>query len=66
MAVEVVARKWGNSVGVILPKELHISENDRLIIQIMKIPDYKKIFGIIKRTESGQKFKNEAKKGWEK
>lgn len=40
MDVEVVVRRWGNSLGVTLPKEVvdtqHIRENERLFIGIQK------------------------------
>lgn len=40
MEVEVVVRKWGNSLGVTLPKEIvdkqHIRENERVFIGIQK------------------------------
>ena len=71
MAIEVKIRKWGNSFGVILPKELldrkGLKEEDGIVIEIVKEADLSKIFGSIKKRRlSGQKFKELVKEGWEK
>ena len=70
MATELIVKKWGNSMGVILPKELvekeRIKENDKIMIQIVKKADLRKIFGSLKRNMTGQEFKDLARKGWEK
>ncbi len=34
--ITVKAKKWGNSVGIILPKELHIEPDEELRIQVVK------------------------------
>jgi hypothetical protein len=68
MALEVVVRKWGNSVGVVFPKEFvkenKIEVNDRVKITVAKEADFRGIFGSLKRGVSGQQFKDEARKGW--
>ena len=54
MEVEVIARKWGNSIGVTLPKEAvekeGIKENERFFIDIHKGRHAKvrDIFGLAK------------------
>ena len=63
MAVEVKIRKWGNSFGVILPKNLldskGLKEDDGIIIEIVKEVDLTNIFGSIKKRKlSGQEFKD--------
>ncbi len=70
MATETIVRKWGNSVGVILPKELvekeHLKENDKILVFVVKEADLSKTYGSLPRTVSGQKFKDMVRKGWEK
>jgi len=69
MATEVSVRKWGNSIGVILPKELvnkeNLKENEKVFIDIIKEADLTKLFGTLKRKLSGQEFKDFVRKGWE-
>lgn len=69
MAREVVIKKWGNSMGVLLPKKLiekeNLKENDKVFIEIVKKADLSDIFGTIKnRKITGQEFKNIVKEGW--
>jgi antitoxin component of MazEF toxin-antitoxin module len=69
MAVEVKIRKWGNSMGVILPKRIiekkSLEENDTVVIEIVKEADLSDIFGSIKKKKmSGQKAKDLAREGW--
>lgn len=69
METVAVVRKWGNSLGVTLPKELverqNIKEGDVLSLPVViKKADLSDVFGIAKSKESGQKFKDRVKKGW--
>ena len=68
MATEVVLKKWGNSVGAIFPKEFvekkGLKTNQKVMVEIVKEADLKDVFGSLKRRCSGQKFKDEARKGW--
>lgn len=70
MAVEVKVKKWGNSMGVILPKFViekeQIKENDEILIQVVKEADLSNEFGSLKRKKglSGQKFKDIVREGW--
>ena len=72
MATDVVVRKWGNSLAVILPnefvKEKHLKENDVFSIEIVKKADLSDMFGSLKGKlkMSGQEFKDMAREGWEK
>ncbi len=70
MAVEVIVKKWGNSMGVILPKELverqRLKEKDTIFIDVVKEVDLSDIFGSApKRIMSGQRFKDMVRKGWD-
>jgi len=70
MAIEVIVKKWGNSMGVVLPKQLiekeRLKENERIFVEIVKEADLTKMFGILPRKMSGQKFKEMVRRGWEK
>jgi antitoxin component of MazEF toxin-antitoxin module len=67
MAVEVTVKKWGNSMGVILPKvtieNKHIKENDKILIEVVKEADLSNLKRL-KRKRSGQEFKDMVKEGW--
>ena len=62
-------RKWGNSLGVTIPKEIvekeHITLKDELIIDIKKKSNIKDLRGLFKFKKSAQEIKNEMKSGWE-
>lgn len=68
MAVEVVVKRWGNSMGVVLPKEVvekeDLKENQRVLIEVVKEADLTDIFGTLKRKMSGQEFKDMVRQGW--
>lgn len=69
MAVKTLTRKWGNSIGVILPKEFvekqNIKENQEIILNIVKEVDLSDIFGMIKKRKmSGQKMKDLSREEW--
>ena len=70
MGIEVTVKKWGNSMGVILPKDFishqNINEDDKIIIEIVKKADLTHLFGSLKRKMSGQEFKDMVRTGWEK
>ena len=69
MATEVMVRKWGNSLGVILPREVveqeHLRESQKVRLQVVKVADFRHAFGALKGKISGQQVKDEARKGWE-
>ncbi len=69
MAIEVEIKKWGNSIGVILPKSIinqeGLKEKDKIVVNIVRKADLSKTFGKEKRTISGQEFKDLVRKGWE-
>jgi len=65
--IESRARKWGNSLGITLPRaELEregITENDNLKILIMKKDNtFKKTFGMVKWKKSTQQIKDELRR----
>ena len=68
METEAVARKWGSSIGFIIPKEIaekeKIKPHSKVVFEIIKVSDISDTFGKLKRKISGQEFKNRAKAGW--
>jgi antitoxin component of MazEF toxin-antitoxin module len=68
MALEVEVKKWGNSMAVILPRELvsekHIKEHEKVFIDVVKEADLTKIFGTLKLGVSGQELKDMVREGW--
>ncbi len=68
MEVTAIARKWGDSIGFIVPKEVvekeEIKPNSKVKFEIIKVADISDTFGKLKRKVSGQEFKNRARTGW--
>ena len=73
MQIKAIARKWGSSIGIIIPKEVveakRIKENDEIIIEVNnKRPTAAALFGKFpqwKSKKSAQELKNEMRAGWE-
>jgi hypothetical protein len=69
VSATAVVRKWGNSLGITLPRELveeqRIKEGDVLALPVViKKANLSKIFGSLKTGESSQAFKDRARAGW--
>lgn len=69
MEIKTKARKWGNSLAIILPdsvvKNTHIRENEDIIIDIKKRHLAQEFFGILPGwKKSTQQLKDEMRKGW--
>ena len=70
MEIETVAKRWGSSIGIILPKaiieENKIRENDKIIVEIKKKALAGELFGKLPNwKKSTQEIKDEMRKGWE-
>ena len=69
--IKTKAKRWGSSIGIIIPKEVveakKIRENDEIIIEIKNRPLAKEFFGIFKGQikKSAQELKDEARRGWD-
>ena len=67
--MEAETRKWGNSLGIVIPKKIidqeHLSENQKVIIEIKRVANIKRLFGSLKFTKTTQQLKDEMRKGWE-
>ena len=64
---ETITRKWGNSIGITLPKEFleneGIKEDQKIKVLIIKPNQVlKKSFGRLSKKLDTQKIKNELKK----
>ena len=70
MTFQVKLKKWGNSIGIVLPKTLvkkeNLKENDNLNLDIVKEANLTNVFGSLKRKISGQEFKDIVRQGWGK
>ena len=68
MATEVLVKKWGSSLGVVLPKELvkkeNLKENEKILVDVVKEANLGALFKSVKRKMSGQRFKDVARRGW--
>ena len=63
-------RKWGDSLAVIIPKEIadkeKINTNDQIHLSINKKNDLSDVFGLLKGKirKTAQQLKDESRKGW--
>lgn len=70
MEIKVRAKRWGSSIGVIIPKDIieskKIKENDEFTIEITKRPLAGEFFGRLKGKlrKSAQEIKDEMREGW--
>jgi antitoxin component of MazEF toxin-antitoxin module len=69
MAVEVTLRKWGNSIGIVFPKEYAeqrgLKPNEKIVVEVTRKADLSRIFGTLPRKMTGQEFKDMVREGWE-
>ena len=72
MEIKATTRKWGNSIAVVIPREIvekqHIKEDEVISITIDKgRPKAKEFFGLFKGrfNEPTQKVKDKMRRGWE-
>ncbi len=69
MAVLITIKKWGNSLGAVLPSELveeqHLKENQKVLIEVVNKADLTEMFGSLKSKVPAQKFKDMVRAGWE-
>ena len=67
---ECMTKKWGNSLGIIIPKDIvekeHLHESETVMVEIKKKHSAKEFFGMLagwKRPTD--EIKTEMKKGWQ-
>ena len=67
---EVKTRKWGSSIGIVIPKEVveevGIKPDETIRIDVRKPVKVKDVFGMFPRfsKKSAQELKDEMRKGW--
>ncbi|MBS3133041.1 AbrB/MazE/SpoVT family DNA-binding domain-containing protein [Candidatus Woesearchaeota archaeon] len=70
MEITAKAKRWGDSLGIILPKKMidaeGIKPDDTLKVEVFKEADFSGLFGTLKTKISGQKLKDMAREGWGK
>ena len=69
MEIELKTKKWGNSIGVVIPKviveEIGIRADEKVTIDIKKRPLVKEFFGLLKDWKRPtQEIKDEMRAGW--
>lgn len=66
--IDTRARKWGDSIAVILPKNIvdeeSIRVNDRIHVSVQKEHDLSDLFGKFKTKKTPQELKDESRNGW--
>ena len=67
--IEARARKWGDSIAVIIPKKIvqteRIMPNDKLVFSVEKHADLNDVFGSLRDWKiNSQKTKEELRKEW--
>lgn len=71
MGTEVEVKRWGSSLGIILPKgfaqKIGVNQGDKIAIDVVKVSDFSDIFGSLKRKKgiSGQDLKDLVREEWE-
>ncbi len=68
--VDVQVKKWGDSLAVIIPKDVadreKIKAKDVIHLKVERETDLTDVFGILKGKlkKTAQQLKDEARKGW--
>jgi antitoxin component of MazEF toxin-antitoxin module len=68
--IECITKKWGSSLGIVIPNEIvkkeRIKPNERIRVIVKKVVLAKDIWGLapFKKKESAQKIKDMLRKGW--
>jgi antitoxin component of MazEF toxin-antitoxin module len=69
MAVEIMLRRWGNSIGAVFPKsfveEMGLKADEIVVVEVIKKADLKEVFGSLKMKGTAQQMKDEARKAWD-
>lgn len=70
MEFKTKAKEWGNSLGIIIPREIankeHITANEEVIVEIKRKNALKEVFGSLKGWKiNTQKLKDELRKEWQ-
>ena len=71
MIIKTKLKKWGNSIGIVIPHntliEKNFKEGEDVLVEIEKKEKIRQIFGSLKNLKiDSQKIKNELRKDWVK
>ena len=64
-------RKWGDSLAIIIPKEIvqqeQLHPHDKVRLTIKREIDFTDVFGLLKNKtkKTAQELKDESRKGWD-
>ena len=66
---ECITRKWGSSLGIIIPKDIvdheHLAENEKIVVDIRKKHLAREFIGLLRGwSKPADEIKREMKKGW--
>ena len=65
---EATIKKWGNSLAIVIPKEVveqqHLKLNEKVDFSVFKKADLRDVFGTLPRKMTGQKMKDMVREGW--
>ncbi|QQG49254.1 MAG: hypothetical protein HY247_02790 [archaeon] len=68
MRVNARVRRFGNSLGVVVPFEeaerMGLSPGDSVELEVVRKANLKDLFGTIKFANSAQEIKDEDRQGW--
>ena len=68
MIITTRVKEWGNSLGVIIPKDIarkeKLKSEDEVLIEIRKKMDIMDLFGTLKFKKYSQQMKDEGRKAW--
>ncbi|HIH38587.1 AbrB/MazE/SpoVT family DNA-binding domain-containing protein [Candidatus Woesearchaeota archaeon] len=66
--MEVIVKKWGNSLAVLLPREFvkqhKLKPNQKVTLSLAKKEDLTWLWGMAKLDKSSQQLKDESREGW--
>jgi len=67
--VECTAKRWGSSIGIVIPRKViedqHISENEKILVDVRKKRLGKEFFGILQDWKRPtEDIVKEMRKGW--
>ncbi|MBS3145347.1 hypothetical protein J4414_00910 [Candidatus Woesearchaeota archaeon] len=70
MEFQAKTKKWGSSLGIIIPKTIveksEVKPNENVTLDLKKTHKAKEFFGLLKEwKKTEQKIKDEARSGWE-
>ena len=68
MAIQARLRKWGNSIGIVIPNDVlrsqSLKEGEEVIVEIERKKSMKELFGSLKIKIDSQKLKDQLRKEW--